>query len=80
MMLYSANSFTVTPAEAGAQSAVCLRYEGLGPGLSMEIPERGRRDDGDGFENADKNINPSICVPSQAKTPQTAIQMRGFNS
>jgi hypothetical protein len=64
------SSSTVIPAQAGTQSAVRLRNEGLGPGL--------RRDDGDSFESADKNINPSIHLPSQAKKPQTAIQMRGF--
>jgi hypothetical protein len=65
-------SSTVTPAKAGAQHAVWLRNEGLGPGL--------RRGDGDGFENVHKNTNPSIHLPSQAKMPQTEIQMRGFKS
>jgi hypothetical protein len=72
-------SSTVTPAppfgglhrKARAQSVVWLRNKGLGPGL--------RRDDGDGFENVDKNTNPSIHVHFQAKMPQTAIQMRSFN-
>jgi hypothetical protein len=71
-MIYAAKIFPVTPAKAGAQSVVWLRYEGLGPGL--------RRGDGDGYENAHRNINPSIHLPSQAKTPQTATQMRGFES
>jgi hypothetical protein len=62
----------IIPAQAGTQSFVCLRYEGLGPGL--------RRDDGNSFENVCKNVNPRIHLPSQAKTPQTAIQMRGFKS
>ena len=80
MMLYDAKIFTVTPAppfgglhrKAGAQYTVWLRNEGLGSGL--------RRGDGDGFENTDKNRNPSIHLPSQAKMPHTAIQVRGFNS
>jgi hypothetical protein len=74
------SSSTVTPAppfgdlhrEAGTQYTVWLRNEGLGPGL--------RRGDGDGFENVHQNVNPSIHLPFQAKKPQTAIQMRGFNS
>jgi hypothetical protein len=73
-------SSTVTPAppfgglhrKAGAQYTVWLRNEGLGPGL--------RRGDGVSFEYANKNTNPSIHLPSQAKMPQAAIQMRGFNS
>ena len=71
--LYAADSSsTVIPAQAGTQYTVWLRNEGLGPGL--------RRGDGNSFECADKNINPSIHLPYQAKTPQTAIQTRGFKS
>ncbi len=79
--LYAADSSsTVIPAppfgglhrQAGTQYTVWLRNEGLGPGL--------RRGDGNSFECADKNIKPSIHLPYQAKTPQTAIQTRGFKS
>ena len=65
------SSSPVIPAKAGTQSAIYSRYEGLGPGLRW----------GDG-DNAESNSikNPSIDLPSQAKKPQTAIQMRGFNS
>jgi hypothetical protein len=66
------NSSTVTPAEAGAQYTVWLRNEGLGPGL--------RRGDEDLEVTSFNLVNPSIYLPFQAKTPQTAIQMRGFKS
>jgi hypothetical protein len=66
------SSSTVIPAEAGTQYTVCLRYDGLGPGL--------RRGDEDLKVTSFDLINPSIHKPSQAKTPQTAIQMRGFKS
>jgi hypothetical protein len=83
MMSFNFNSglhiFTVIPAspfgdlhrQAGTQSAVWLRYEGLGPGL--------RRDDEDLQVTSFGLTNASIHLPSQAKMPQTAIQMRGFN-
>jgi hypothetical protein len=83
------NSFSVTPAppfgdlhrQAGAQYTVWLRNEGLGPVLR-------RGDLGPGLRRGDEDlkvtsfdlINPSTHLPFQAKTPQTAIQMRGFNS
>ena len=80
MMLYDAKIFTVTPAppfgglhrKAGAQYTVWLRNEGLGPGLR-------RGDEGLIVTDIDL-LNPSIHLPCQAKMPQTAIQMGGFNS
>jgi hypothetical protein len=72
MMLYAAKFFAVIPPQAGTQSTVCLRYEGLGPGL--------RRGD-EGLNVTDIGLaNPSMHVLFQAKNPQTAIQMRGFKS
>jgi hypothetical protein len=71
-MIYAAKFFTVIPAEAGTQYTVSQPYGGLGPGLR-------RGDEGLIVTDIDL-INPSIHAPSQAKTPQTAFQMRGFKS
>ena len=58
--------------KAGAQYTVWLRNEGLGPGLRWG-------DEGLIVTDIDLTI-PSIHDPFQAKTPQTAIQVRGFRS
>jgi hypothetical protein len=81
--------FTVTPAppfgdlhrEAGVQYTVWLRNEGLGPVLRRGDLGPGLRRGDEGLNVTDIDLaNPSTHLPSQAKTPQTAIQMRGFNS
>jgi hypothetical protein len=62
----------IIPAEAGTQSFVSQPNGVLGLGLR-------RGDEGLIVTDIDL-VNPSTHLPSQAKTPQTAIQMRGFKS